>query len=305
MSQARLHAGRGGGGFNGWTAGRPTPRTRRTPVLIEGHQRTPGICATADSRLCLVVAAPRRWPATLRHQWAPKSDAGTALALPGRVAPWPLIATAARIPANLHLHCLSSTVQAPRGGRDLGSGDHVRRQTRSAPARISTSRVSDCNSHRPSPFPRFGSLTAPRSTPRHRYHCYHYCYHAAPPERPSTSAPAIRGNATSNQSQGEYIPAEGDWPVDPQHDVEVSDQRVWVDGCFDFAHHGMPVVTTPSRACSSPRRPCRRHAAGPPAGQRAAGRRALGRGHSREQRPHRHAPQRTVRLVLNSMYDTG
>ncbi|EAT87447.1 hypothetical protein SNOG_05056 [Parastagonospora nodorum SN15] len=39
-------------------------------------------------------------------------------------------------------------------------------------------------------------------------------------------------------ARGEYIPAEGDWPVDPQHDVEVSDQRIWVDGCFDFAHHG-------------------------------------------------------------------
>jgi ethanolamine-phosphate cytidylyltransferase len=33
-------------------------------------------------------------------------------------------------------------------------------------------------------------------------------------------------------------PAPGKWPVDPQQDVPISDDRVWVDGCFDFAHHG-------------------------------------------------------------------
>ncbi|KAF1358685.1 hypothetical protein EJ07DRAFT_179386 [Lizonia empirigonia] len=37
---------------------------------------------------------------------------------------------------------------------------------------------------------------------------------------------------------GEWIPAEGAWPVDPQHPVDVSPSRIWVDGCFDFAHHG-------------------------------------------------------------------
>ncbi|KAI4920671.1 uncharacterized protein J4E92_008314 [Alternaria infectoria] len=39
-------------------------------------------------------------------------------------------------------------------------------------------------------------------------------------------------------ARGEWIPSEGQWPVDPQEDVEVSDERIWVDGCFDFAHHG-------------------------------------------------------------------
>ncbi|KAJ4399433.1 choline phosphate cytidylyltransferase [Didymella pomorum] len=39
-------------------------------------------------------------------------------------------------------------------------------------------------------------------------------------------------------AKGEFIPAEGQWPVDPQEDVEVSQDRIWVDGCFDFAHHG-------------------------------------------------------------------
>lgn len=41
-------------------------------------------------------------------------------------------------------------------------------------------------------------------------------------------------------TQGEFIPIEGQWPVDPQEDVEVSQDRIWVDGCFDFAHHGTP-----------------------------------------------------------------
>lgn len=37
----------------------------------------------------------------------------------------------------------------------------------------------------------------------------------------------------------EDIPTPGNWPVDPQHDVEIAKDRIWVDGCFDFAHHGM------------------------------------------------------------------
>lgn len=35
------------------------------------------------------------------------------------------------------------------------------------------------------------------------------------------------------------IPGPGQWPVDPQADVEVSNDRIWIDGCFDFSHHGM------------------------------------------------------------------
>lgn len=34
-------------------------------------------------------------------------------------------------------------------------------------------------------------------------------------------------------------PKPGEWPVDPQNDVKISDHRIWVDGCFDFAHHGL------------------------------------------------------------------
>lgn len=28
-------------------------------------------------------------------------------------------------------------------------------------------------------------------------------------------------------------------PVDPLTDVKISEDRIWVDGCFDFAHHGL------------------------------------------------------------------
>ncbi|PNS19557.1 Ethanolamine-phosphate cytidylyltransferase [Sphaceloma murrayae] len=33
-------------------------------------------------------------------------------------------------------------------------------------------------------------------------------------------------------------PAPGHWPVDPQEDVSIRDERIWIDGCFDFVHHG-------------------------------------------------------------------
>ncbi|KAF2127146.1 ethanolamine-phosphate cytidylyltransferas-like protein [Dothidotthia symphoricarpi CBS 119687] len=39
-------------------------------------------------------------------------------------------------------------------------------------------------------------------------------------------------------AKGEWIPSGVQWPVDPQEDVPVSEDRVWVDGCFDFTHHG-------------------------------------------------------------------
>ncbi|KIW12938.1 hypothetical protein PV08_08125 [Exophiala spinifera] len=34
------------------------------------------------------------------------------------------------------------------------------------------------------------------------------------------------------------VPKPGEWPVDPQEDQEPRKDRIWVDGCFDFAHHG-------------------------------------------------------------------
>ena len=40
------------------------------------------------------------------------------------------------------------------------------------------------------------------------------------------------------------LPQQGEWPVDPQEDVAISKDRVWVDGCFDFSHHGT-LASTP------------------------------------------------------------
>ncbi|KAI9711077.1 MAG: hypothetical protein M1812_007271 [Candelaria pacifica] len=34
------------------------------------------------------------------------------------------------------------------------------------------------------------------------------------------------------------VPTKGHWPVDPQEDVPISKDRIWIDGCFDFSHHG-------------------------------------------------------------------
>lgn len=44
--------------------------------------------------------------------------------------------------------------------------------------------------------------------------------------------------------QGEWIPVEGEWPVDPQQDVDIDKGRIWVDGCFDFSHHGTRAAPT-------------------------------------------------------------
>ncbi|THX15978.1 ethanolamine-phosphate cytidylyltransferase [Aureobasidium pullulans] len=45
-------------------------------------------------------------------------------------------------------------------------------------------------------------------------------------------------SSTETLTVSQSIPAPGKWPVDPQEDIPISDDRVWVDGCFDFAHHG-------------------------------------------------------------------
>lgn len=42
----------------------------------------------------------------------------------------------------------------------------------------------------------------------------------------------------------EDVPQPGHWPVDPQADQEIREDRLWVDGCFDFAHHGIQGLET-------------------------------------------------------------
>ena len=41
--------------------------------------------------------------------------------------------------------------------------------------------------------------------------------------------------STSNEDP---VPLPGQWPVDPQYEVPIAEDRIWVDGCFDFSHHG-------------------------------------------------------------------
>ncbi|KYK53970.1 hypothetical protein DCS_05919 [Drechmeria coniospora] len=65
------------------------------------------------------------------------------------------------------------------------------------------------------------------------------------------------------------------------------DGRIWVDGCFDFFHHG--ALASPGRAgrplTELRGRPRGRHRAGASARGRALRRRALGRGHTGQQGP--------------------
>ena len=42
----------------------------------------------------------------------------------------------------------------------------------------------------------------------------------------------------SVSEQSIEVPTSGNWPVEPQIDVPVTKDRIWVDGCFDFSHHG-------------------------------------------------------------------
>lgn len=39
-------------------------------------------------------------------------------------------------------------------------------------------------------------------------------------------------------SEREEVPKPGAWPMPPQEDRPISKDRIWIDGCFDFSHHG-------------------------------------------------------------------
>ncbi|CAK4010415.1 Ethanolamine-phosphate cytidylyltransferase [Lecanosticta acicola] len=53
--------------------------------------------------------------------------------------------------------------------------------------------------------------------------------------------------ATIDPEAGCTVPAPGDWPVAPQEDVSIEEDRLWIDGCFDFFHHGHAGVMLQSR----------------------------------------------------------
>ncbi|KXL43629.1 hypothetical protein M433DRAFT_155602 [Acidomyces richmondensis BFW] len=46
---------------------------------------------------------------------------------------------------------------------------------------------------------------------------------------------------------GCVVPAPGDWPADPQDDQPVRSDNLWIDGCFDFFHHGHAGVMLQAR----------------------------------------------------------
>ncbi|KAK0924216.1 choline phosphate cytidylyltransferase [Friedmanniomyces endolithicus] len=47
------------------------------------------------------------------------------------------------------------------------------------------------------------------------------------------------------------IPEPGKWPVDPQEDIPIAEDRLWIDGCFDFFHHGHAGLMLQSRRLGS------------------------------------------------------
>ncbi len=57
----------------------------------------------------------------------------------------------------------------------------------------------------------------------------------------STQERELTPSKQKKDELGNLIPTPGHWPVDPQEDVDVSEERIWIDGCFDFAHHGTPL----------------------------------------------------------------
>lgn len=66
------------------------------------------------------------------------------------------------------------------------------------------------------------------------------------------------------------VPEKGQWPVNPQEDVPISKDRIWVDGCFDFSHHGIVAVfIAPEVLLIDSSRSRGSNAASPPPGQGA------------------------------------
>ncbi|CAK1362987.1 unnamed protein product [Cercospora beticola] len=49
---------------------------------------------------------------------------------------------------------------------------------------------------------------------------------------PSTTMPQ------RDPETGCVVPDTGEWPAPPQEDVPIKEDRLWIDGCFDFFHHG-------------------------------------------------------------------
>lgn len=104
----------------------------------------------------------------------------------------------------------------------------------------------------------------------------------------------------------EQIPESGQWPVDPQEDIPISEDRIWVDGCFDFSHHGR-LVTAWSESqkvwiSNNPtNRSCRRYAAGASPGESPIRRNSFRRGNSGKQGAYSDVFGRKVCFILSPM----
>ncbi len=67
-------------------------------------------------------------------------------------------------------------------------------------------------------------------------------------QSPRTSLVVRNQQRDMASSDVEDIPKPGDWPVPPQEDQPIHKDRIWIDGCFDFSHHGeLPVIGWPTR----------------------------------------------------------
>ncbi len=82
----------------------------------------------------------------------------------------------------------------------------------------------------------FGSFSLPTDQPAV------YQLHVYPPTGKTPVMPPKR-----DPEAGCMIPEPGQWPVDPQEDQIISENRLWIDGCFDFFHHGHAGVMLQSR----------------------------------------------------------
>lgn len=79
-----------------------------------------------------------------------------------------------------------------------------------------------------------------------------------------------RQNMGSVDEEG--APKPGHWPVPPQEDQPISKDRIWIDGCFDFSHHGEhSAIESATQAQADTGRSCRSHASSPTPGQRTLG----------------------------------
>ena len=53
-----------------------------------------------------------------------------------------------------------------------------------------------------------------------------------------------------DQEKVKAMLAEDQYPVNSRENASVSKDRIWVDGCFDFSHHGILMLIVSARQMS-------------------------------------------------------